>query len=169
MLYSLCHSPRHWYTKINSVLNKIGLKPNSSDPCLFMGHIVDPSHPEFPCSTLPITLGLLGWGIRLEFRGIQRLSRFRTFWTPEFSLEFIFPIVKCVPANSEHVSSGSESSSAIDSSNFINQKTFPPSVFFWPAKKVSSSISQRVNLIMHSCVDVGTIPSKDIVLTNIYH
>jgi hypothetical protein len=32
----------------------------------------------------------LGWEIRLEFRGIQRLIRFRTFWTPEFSSEIYF-------------------------------------------------------------------------------
>ncbi len=36
-----------------------------------------------------------------------------------------FLIVKCVPANSEHVSSGLESSPAIDSSDFMNRKTFP--------------------------------------------
>ncbi len=35
-----------------------------------------------------------------------------------------FPIVKCVPANSEHDSSGLESSPAIDSSDFMNRKTF---------------------------------------------
>jgi hypothetical protein len=50
-----------------------------------------------------------------------------------FHWNFIFPIVKCVPANSEHISSGLESSPAIDSSNFMNWKMFPPSVFFGPA------------------------------------
>jgi hypothetical protein len=57
-LHGLRRSPHHWYTKINSVLNQLGLKSNSLDLCLFMGHIVDSSHPEFPPSTSPITLGL---------------------------------------------------------------------------------------------------------------
>jgi hypothetical protein len=35
-----------------------------------------------------------------------------------------FPIVKCVFANSEHVSSGSESYTTINSSDFMNWKTF---------------------------------------------
>ncbi len=42
-----------------------------------------------------------------------------------FHRNFIFPIVKCVPANSELVFSGSESSPTIDCSNFMNRKTFP--------------------------------------------
>ncbi len=42
-----------------------------------------------------------------------------------FHQNFIFPIIKCVPANSEHVSSGLQSSPAIDSSDFMNRKTFP--------------------------------------------
>jgi hypothetical protein len=37
---------------------------------------------------------------------------------------FIFLIVKCVPANLEHVLPSLESSPAIDSSDFMNQKTF---------------------------------------------
>ncbi len=41
-----------------------------------------------------------------------------------FHQNFIFPIVKCVLANSEHVFSGSESSLAIYSSNFMNWKMF---------------------------------------------
>ncbi len=42
-----------------------------------------------------------------------------------FHQNFIFPIVKCVPTNSEHVPASSESSPAINSSDFMNQKTFP--------------------------------------------
>ncbi len=34
--------------------------------------------------------GTLEWEIRLEFRRIPQLLRFRTFWTPEFSSEFFF-------------------------------------------------------------------------------
>jgi hypothetical protein len=37
---------------------------------------------------LLVGLRLLGWEIHSEFRGIPRLFRFRTFWTPEFSSEF---------------------------------------------------------------------------------
>jgi hypothetical protein len=48
------------------------------------------------------------------------------FEIQNFHRNFIFPIVKCVPANLEHVPTGSESSPAIDSSNFMNWKTFPP-------------------------------------------
>ncbi len=33
---------------------------------------------------------VLGWEIRLQFRGIPQLFRFRTFWTPDFSSEFYF-------------------------------------------------------------------------------
>jgi hypothetical protein len=57
-VYRLRRSSRQWYTKTNSVLNQLGLKSNLSDPYLFMGNIVDPSPPENPPSTLPITLGL---------------------------------------------------------------------------------------------------------------
>jgi hypothetical protein len=67
----------------------------------------------------------LGWEIRSEFCRILRLLQFRTFWTPDFSSEFYFFIVKCVPANSALVFSGSESSPAIDCSDFMNRKTFP--------------------------------------------
>jgi hypothetical protein len=58
MLYGLCESPHHWYTKINSILNQLGLKINSLDPSLFTGHIVDPSNLELASSTAPLTLGL---------------------------------------------------------------------------------------------------------------
>jgi hypothetical protein len=42
-----------------------------------------------------------------------------------FQQNLIIPIVKCVPANSEHIFSGSKSSPAIYSSNFMNLKMFP--------------------------------------------
>ncbi len=111
----------------------------------------------------------LGLEIHSEFRGIPQLIQFWTFWTPEFSSEFIFTIIKCVPVDSEHISSGSESSPAISSSDFMNQKMFLPSVFIWPAKTISSRISQQVDTLMLICVDVGTIPGKAILSTIIYH
>jgi hypothetical protein len=43
-----------------------------------------------------------------------------------FIKSLFFPIIKCVPANSEHIFSSLESSPIINSSDFINQKTFPP-------------------------------------------
>jgi hypothetical protein len=110
---------------------------------------------------------LLGWEICLEFRRIQQLIQFWTFELQNFHWNFIFPIVKCVPANSEHISSSSESSPAIDSSNFMNLKTFPPSVIFLPSKKISSHISQPVDPTILNCVDVDTIPGKAILLTKI--
>jgi hypothetical protein len=57
-LYGLRCSPRHLYTKINAALNTIGLHANSSDPCLFTGLIIDPSNPDIPPVSLPLTLGL---------------------------------------------------------------------------------------------------------------
>jgi hypothetical protein len=57
-LYGLRRSPHHWYTKINAALNAIGLHTNSSDPCLYTGHIVDPSNPDAPPTSSPLTLGL---------------------------------------------------------------------------------------------------------------
>jgi hypothetical protein len=58
-----------------------------------------------------------------EFRN---LSDSGPFELRNFHPNFIFPIRKCVPANSEHVFSCSESSPAINSSNFMNRKTFLP-------------------------------------------
>jgi hypothetical protein len=52
-------------------------------------------------------------------------SNSRPFELWNFHQNFIFSIVKCVPANSEHIPAGSECSPTIDSSNFMNQKMFP--------------------------------------------
>jgi hypothetical protein len=57
-LYGLRRSPRHWYTKFNTALNAIGLHVNSSNPCLYTGHIVDPSTPDATPASSPLTLGL---------------------------------------------------------------------------------------------------------------
>ncbi len=62
----------------------------------------------------------------VEFRDYSYSGPFE-LWN--FHRNFIFLIVKCVPANWEHVLAGSESSPAIDSSNFMNRKMFPPSFF----------------------------------------
>jgi hypothetical protein len=51
------------------------------------------------------------------------------FELQNFHQNFIFLIIKCVPANSEHVPAGLKSSPAIDSSNFMNWKTVAPSFF----------------------------------------
>ncbi len=101
---------------------------------------------------------------------LRNYSNSGPFELQNFHWNFIFPIVIFFSANSEHVSSGSESSPAIDSSNFINQKMFLPSLFFWPAKEISTScISLLVDLTMLNFVDVGTIPGKAIFLTIIQH
>ncbi len=52
------------------------------------------------------------------------------FWN--FHQNFIFPIVKFVPANLEHTPASLESSPAENSSNFMHRKMFPP--FFCPPK-----------------------------------
>jgi hypothetical protein len=57
-LYSLRHSPRHWYDKINAILCSIGLTPLLKDPCLYIGFIRDPSNPSAPPSLSPLSLGL---------------------------------------------------------------------------------------------------------------
>ena len=51
-------SPHHWYTKINTTLNTIGLHAKLSDPCLLTGHITDPANPEIPPASSLLTLGL---------------------------------------------------------------------------------------------------------------
>jgi hypothetical protein len=61
-----------------------------------------------------------------EFRDYSDSGPFE-LWN--FHPNFIFPIVKCVPANLEHVPAGSESSPGIDSSNFMNRKMFLPSFY----------------------------------------
>jgi hypothetical protein len=58
MLYGLHCSPQHWYVKIKSILEKLGLRQNAYDPCLFSGNIVDPSNPADSPSSEPLTLGL---------------------------------------------------------------------------------------------------------------
>jgi hypothetical protein len=58
-----------------------------------------------------------------------------------FHRNLFFPIIKCDLANSEHVSSGSESSPTIDSSNFMNWKMFPHDDFFGLFRKISCDIS----------------------------
>jgi len=58
ILYGLRRSPRHWYNKITTVLNSIGLKPNALDPCLFTGSISDPNNPAADIPTAPLTLGI---------------------------------------------------------------------------------------------------------------
>ena len=57
-LYGLRRSPCHWYDKILSVFKSMGLQPNPYDPCVFTGHIVDPSIENDAPSSKPLTVGL---------------------------------------------------------------------------------------------------------------
>jgi hypothetical protein len=57
-LYGLRSSPQHWYIKIKSILEKLGLHQNAYNPCLFSGHVVDPSDSANTPSSAPLTLGL---------------------------------------------------------------------------------------------------------------
>ena len=57
-LYGLRRSPKHWYDKIRKILNSLGLTQNAYDPCLFSGHIIDPSSPTDSPTSAPLTLGL---------------------------------------------------------------------------------------------------------------
>ncbi len=78
----------------------------------------------------------LGWDICLEFHGIPQLFWFRTFFLPEFWSKFVFPTIKHVSSKLEHVPNVLEYYPAIDSSNFMHQKKFPP-FFIFPAKITS--------------------------------
>ncbi len=153
LLPYICKSAQTHKSTISKKMNLIYV---AVDPSLYTHYSAGKAYPQdmypFPDNVNEVpNLTALGWEICSEFRGIPRLIRFRTFWTPEiFHRNFIFPILKCVPANSEHVSSGSESCPTIDSSDFMKRKTFLPSQFFWPTMKISSHISQPVYLTMHN-------------------
>ncbi len=84
--------------------------------------------------------GLVGKSVwnSAEFRDYSNSGPFEL---QNFHRNFIFPTVKCVPINSERVSSNLESSPAINSSDFMNQKMFPPSCFFARQKKILRYIS----------------------------
>ncbi len=73
------HFPCHWYTKINAALNQIGLQANSLDPCLYTGHIIDPSNPDAPPSTSPLTLGLYADDF-IYFSKTPRLNSFSNLY-----------------------------------------------------------------------------------------
>jgi hypothetical protein len=57
-LYGLRRSPKHWYDKIRKILTSLGLQQNAYDPCLFSGHVIDPSDPTGSPTSSPLTLGL---------------------------------------------------------------------------------------------------------------
>jgi hypothetical protein len=110
-------------------------------------------------SPMPAPLILVG-------KSIQNLTEFRNysnsgpFQLQNFQRNFIFLIIKCVPANLEHVPSGLESSPSIDSSSFMNRKMFPHFVFSWPAKMTSTRLPQPVDPMIINCMDMGIIPGK---------
>jgi hypothetical protein len=56
--HALRPSPRHWYTKIKTILNSLGLKNNALDTCLFAGNIIDTFNPAAAPSLAPLTLGI---------------------------------------------------------------------------------------------------------------
>jgi hypothetical protein len=63
-----------------------------------------------------------------------------------FHRNVIIPIVKCVPANLEHVPAGLESSPTIHFSVFMNRKTFLPFIFCPPLSHL---------LVLSRCRDGG--------------
>jgi hypothetical protein len=71
--------------------------------------------------SIPGLLGKSTWK-SVEFCNYSNSGPFELL---NFHQNFIFPIVKCVPADLEHVPVGSESSPTIDSFDFMNQKMFP--------------------------------------------
>ncbi len=57
-LYGLHRSPWHWYIKIKSFLEKLGIHQCAYNPCLFSGHVVNPSDSADTPSSDPLTIGL---------------------------------------------------------------------------------------------------------------
>eukprot|EP00804_Cyclotella_cryptica_P022088 CCRYP_011573-RA/>CCRYP_011573-RA protein AED:0.27 eAED:0.27 QI:0/-1/0/1/-1/1/1/0/654 len=43
-LYGLRRSPHHWFHKITSILQDMGLQPSPHDPCLYTGILNEPNH-----------------------------------------------------------------------------------------------------------------------------
>ncbi len=77
----------------------------------------------------PVACAFLNSLVRKSARNsaeFQDYSNSGTFEVWTFHQNFTFLIVKCVPANSEHFPAGLESFPAIDSSDFMNWKRFPP-------------------------------------------
>ncbi len=108
----------------------------------------------------------LGWEIHLEIRGIPQLIWFRTFWTPEFSLEFYFSYRKMCSRQFWACFLWFGILSHHRFFRFHKLEYIPAISIFWPAIKISSRISQQVHLKIHNPVDVGIIPSQGIQLTN---
>jgi hypothetical protein len=88
-IYGLCRSPCHWYTKIKSILKSIGLCENASDPCLFTGHVFDPSNPKDSPSLSALILSLYvdDFVYFPEDAAIER--KFEALLSPLVSVEFI--------------------------------------------------------------------------------
>jgi hypothetical protein len=87
--------------------------------------------PVSPATFSPILIGKFAWN-SAEFHDYSDSGPFEL---RNFHRNLIFFIVKCVPANLEHVSTGLESFPAINSSDFMNQKTFLLSSSLGNAKK----------------------------------
>jgi hypothetical protein len=49
---------RHWYDKINAILQSMGLTPSLKDPCLYTSFIRDPKDPSVTITTSPLSLGI---------------------------------------------------------------------------------------------------------------
>ncbi len=97
---------------------------------------------------------LVGKSVRnsTEFRN---QSNSRPFELQNFHQNFIFPIVKCVPANSEHIFFRFGILSLHLFFQFHESENVPNISFFWPTMKISSRISWQVYLKIHNHVDVG--------------
>ena len=58
-LYGLRRSPHHWFHKITSILQDMGLRPSPHDPCLYSGVLHDdaaaPPRPPSPTSVLSLS------------------------------------------------------------------------------------------------------------------
>ncbi|KAL7547756.1 hypothetical protein ACHAWF_011034 [Thalassiosira exigua] len=68
-VYGLRRSPRHWFDKIKGILAKLGLRPNSHDPCLFSGRLVDPNDPSAstdPCTSSDPSDGMVTMGLYVD-------------------------------------------------------------------------------------------------------
>ena len=85
-LYGLCCSPGHWYDKINTILLSMGLVPNSHDPCLYSGFIVDPTNKSDNPTNLPRSLLAFTWMILSIFPKATLLRRNLNLFYPNSSM-----------------------------------------------------------------------------------
>jgi hypothetical protein len=88
-LYGLHRSPQHWYIKIKSIFEKLGLRQNAYNPCLFCGHIVDSSDPADTPLSDPLTLGLYADNFVYFSADSEVLAKFQRLLKQHITINFM--------------------------------------------------------------------------------